>query len=269
MKIEADYTMANRIKGGDISYVREHMTVTGDSDVVFDFYMPWGNDLKFTALYLAALYDQGEIVKYLLEIQAQVDMPVMDEHGEKCTPIGVATGLTLDDVVELLVQYGANPDFGSVGCWSPLRVAALRNNLSLAKLCIEKGVSVNDPVAGTMKTPLHVAAENDSCDVIRFLLDQGVDVDVVDHRNATALHYAAAYGKACAVKLFCENGARHDIVDSDGSSALDISIQRRKPSFSYGASDYAEITRILYSFNALPHRAWYKKLFCKPWDYSE
>ncbi|EKX34067.1 hypothetical protein GUITHDRAFT_119737 [Guillardia theta CCMP2712] len=60
-------------------------------------------------------------------------------------------------------------------------------------------------------TALHSSAYRGSLPGIKFELDKGVDVDMVDERGLTALHFAAKEGHLDAVTELIKNGATTSI----------------------------------------------------------
>ncbi len=69
-------------------------------------------------------------------------------------------------------------------------------------------------------TPLHLAAQVGSVDILRLLLDVGAPVDVGDRDNSTALDVAAQCGQMDAVRLLVEAGADARHRDNNGMTAL-------------------------------------------------
>lgn len=87
----------------------------------------------------------------------------------------------------------------------------------MAILLIEKGADINIKyIQG--KTVLHFAK---TPELIKFYLENGLDVNKADDRKTTPLHQAIIcdYGFEC-VKVLLDNGATIDCVDSRGYTAL-------------------------------------------------
>ena len=58
------------------------------------------------------------------------------------------------------------------------------------------------------------------CDVVRFLLDQGGDVNTADNRNETSLHKAAQEGHLECFRVLISAGADLTAKLSDGRTSL-------------------------------------------------
>jgi ankyrin repeat protein len=86
------------------------------------------------------------------------------------------------------------------------------------------GANVN--ARGTSDVPLFVAAGEGNLDVVRYLLDEGADVNAGDNSGATALTEAAYYGHLDVAKELLLHGADINAVSDDGT-ALDIAVSRK------------------------------------------
>ena len=72
----------------------------------------------------------------------------------------------------------------------------------------------------TFKTPLHYAVEKGQLIVVRFLLDNGAQVNTTSHRQETPLHQATMYGHNAMAKLLLARGADVAAKDAYGRTAL-------------------------------------------------
>lgn len=59
------------------------------------------------------------------------------------------------------------------------------------------------------------AALNDRREIVDYLLDAGVDIDVRPYRNTTALHFAIEFHRFGMVRYLLDRGARMDIEDGN------------------------------------------------------
>jgi len=71
-----------------------------------------------------------------------------------------------------------------------LHHAALTGNVDLVKRLLDSGVNV-DAANEHGVTALHLASANAHCSVLHVLATRGADVDAVDNEGNTAMHYAA------------------------------------------------------------------------------
>jgi len=143
-------------------------------------------------------------------------------------------------MVELLLKRGADARDGGGGRASPLHVAAVRGNVSIAEVLLRHGADINAEDSDSQKqTPLTYAQSAGQTAMVRFLkskgasnvnlksaawratyygkaadlrrvLDQGLDVNVT-WPGGTLLHTAAGQGHVDIAGLLIDRGARLDI----------------------------------------------------------
>ncbi|HVW04980.1 MAG TPA: ankyrin repeat domain-containing protein [Vicinamibacterales bacterium] len=166
-----------------------------------------GTDGRTTFHRLAAA-SSPEIIALALDHGA--DLHVRDDDG--FTPLAAAIRADNRAVVDLLRSRGASDaevtDIdGFVG-------ACAGADLIRARQIVERDPSVLDRLgAGDYDILIRAAATNDA-NVVRTMLDAGVDPNGVGHSGATALHLAAWHGHAEIVHLLLAAGARRDIADT-------------------------------------------------------
>ena len=91
------------------------------------------------------------------------------------SPLHYATSQGHQNVVELLLNMGADSNLANKGGCTPLHLAAISNNEDIVKLLINKGANPN--VADMNgKTPIHFTEINGQKDVVKMLLDAGADM---------------------------------------------------------------------------------------------
>lgn len=105
---------------------------------------------------------------------------------------------------------------------SPLMLAAINNQLDLAKVLIQRGADVNKPGW----TPLHYAATRGHREMMRLLLENEAYIDSESANGTTPLMMAAYYSLPLAVKLLLEEGADPVLVNSANVSALDLALSK-------------------------------------------
>ncbi|KAK9473950.1 ankyrin repeat-containing domain protein [Dipodascopsis tothii] len=126
-------------------------------------------------LTIAVLLNDIDMVLLLLESDADINKPC----PKTGTCLHAAIGKTSrKDLIELLIQYGADvcaeiPYYGSV-----LNLAALCGRDDIVSLLISSGARVN-VVAGRYGTPLEAAAYCGSAEVVQTLLSQGADPNIL------------------------------------------------------------------------------------------
>jgi ankyrin repeat protein len=101
-----------------------------------------------------------------------------------------------------------------------LHHAASTGNFSLVHLLVQSGADV------LMECPdgtaLHSAASSreNSGETVRFLLDQGAEIDAPNYDGNTALYEATRVGNRQIIRILCDRGASLQSVNDEGSPAL-------------------------------------------------
>jgi ankyrin repeat protein len=77
------------------------------------------------------------------------------------------------------------------------------------------------------KTAMEYAAGQGQTQVVKQLLDAGIDVNRQYKNELTALMWAAGYDRADTVKLLLARGANASLKDNRGMTAMDIAAQTK------------------------------------------
>jgi len=89
--------------------------------------------------------------------------------------------------------------------WTPLHRAALCGQVEVVQRLLNKGADMNAQ-SHDRNTPLHIASIAGKLEVVRLLLDHGADVDILGENNLTPLWMAEKRGHDDIVKLLSERG---------------------------------------------------------------
>lgn len=211
-------------------------------------------DYGDTPLHIAALVDNDEIAKLLIEHGADLDVqngsfytPLM-RAGLKVTKVLVDNGADIDfvsrngqltalsialmwkekEVGEYLLKSGAKlPDKDSFHSNKNLINATKKGITKYLEICLEDGL---DPLyLGESKSNLfHFAAESHSTELLDKLLTLGVPFNRVNIYGWTPLHNAAYYGNKVTVEWFIKNGADINARTTDGNTPYNLAIVANK-----------------------------------------
>ncbi len=102
--------------------------------------------------------------------------------------------------------------------------ATLDGNLSRMRWLHLAGAKVD--ARSNLGNPLSLAAGEGKLDTVRYLLDEGANVNARELKGHTALAEAAYYGRVDVVKELLLHGADINAVSSEGT-ALDIAVARK------------------------------------------
>ncbi len=119
---------------------------------------------------------------------------------------------------------------------------AKTNTLDTIKSMLIHGVDLDQIHNG--QGFLHMAVENDKCveisvEVVKLLLDCGIDINLTNCNQRTALHIASVKGNHVLIKVLLDYGVNHNILDDKGFDAL------------YLASNYDKAKKVFNDFGIL------------------
>lgn len=119
-----------------------------------------------------------------------------------------------------------------------------RNLQLLEAIILSEGwnkVPINDIYGSSDRTMLHLAVQADVdgnfIDVIKFLIENGINVNAKDSYGNTVLHYLSAGNSGCTdaqyeiAKLILDNDGDLNILNSNNMSALRSTIKHAKDNY--------------------------------------
>jgi len=91
-----------------------------------------------------------------------------------------------------------------------LFAAAAKGDIEKIALCLKSGIDINStkyyPNIGMWDSALYSAIDNRQIKTVKFLLDNGVNVNAKDHKNRTALHRAVREQSIDIIELLLKSG---------------------------------------------------------------
>ncbi|KAL5121649.1 hypothetical protein ACEQ8H_000335 [Pleosporales sp. CAS-2024a] len=130
-----------------------------------------------TPLHWAASTGKKEFCEMLLQRQRAPRANINAVEVRQKTALHLAVTHDRDDIVDMLVQYGANVMAKSDGSWTPLHNACEHGNLKVVHRLLAAGADINAKLLTGM-TPLHIAAQNGHLQVVNFLLQKQPETKV-------------------------------------------------------------------------------------------
>ena len=178
-----------------------------------------------TALHYAATSGHVGTARLLLKAKADVNK-VSQFSG---TPLAVAVGEQQTEMVQLLLENGADYDLaGKETGWTPLHVAAFEGFFESAKLLVNRGANVNAKDSGG-QTPFMDAAHSPNLETAFFLIKHGADLEAAELDGTTCLMWAVMSGNDKLVSEVLKHGVNVNALDNEGQSALDFAIRDELP----------------------------------------
>ncbi|KAG0467759.1 hypothetical protein HPP92_017087 [Vanilla planifolia] len=177
-----------------------------------------------TLLHLAISHSRPDLVQILLEFGANLES--LNRSGRSPLETASAAGESL--IVELLLARGASKErFSARG---PIHHAAAGGQVELLRLLLKDGAAVNDKTADG-RTALHLATEERHRESVAMLLAAGARADVrTPVEGNTPLHVAAANGDEAMASLLIAKGCAglREARNSSGKTAYDIAVEERQ-----------------------------------------
>ncbi|KAJ6178877.1 hypothetical protein N7519_009338 [Penicillium mononematosum] len=225
---------------GTALYIASHL---GNPDIVLSI-LERGADINYnhkwhgTALYRACRSGHPKVVKILLENGANVNIIGNKGYGSALlaastlnhpdividllkkgadtdynnqkygTALQMASGRGWQNIVELLLAHGANPNTrGTQDGSSPIQVASFYGHQGAVEELLKHGADVNFPDQRG-NTALHAAARQDHREIVSMLLRCGADVTLKGELYGTALNAATEAGHTEIIEMLAKRGAK-------------------------------------------------------------
>ena len=158
-----------------------------------------------TTLMIAANAGSVEEVKLLLDAGLDVNA-TESEKGQNALMWAAAEGHP--DVVDLLIQKGANVNTATKSGFTALAFATMKNDSASVRFLVKAGADPNYALPDKDKTKmLLVAGAYESKEAAIALLDGGADPNVADRMGRTPLHIASQAGSLELVRKLVSKGA--------------------------------------------------------------
>ena len=186
-----------------------------------------------TALFMATLKEQNDVVQYLIEKGSKVN--VKNRYG--VSPLLLCAEGGNETLVKLLVSVGADVNMSPSGDLAvehilagqtPLYGSAKKGHYHICKFLLENGADVNAQTM-TGATPLYTAVEEGHFEICQLLIEYGADVNLcpkgdwareLNINQQSPLLLACIKNNTQISELLLENGADVNLVNERGSSPL-------------------------------------------------
>lgn len=181
------------------------------------------NDDSWTALQYAACWDRGKVIRLLIDAGANIEARTKDG----LSPLMTATRIGYLEATRILLDYGTNIQTRCSLGLSALHMAAAcpsDKQVEVMKLLLERGASIawtvtsRDNLDGRL--PIHYAASSGSQQGVKYLLDNGSDINAVDSWGCPPLQLAVREGRTDMAQYLIKLGANIHAIDKEGRNVL-------------------------------------------------
>eukprot|EP01041_Mallomonas_annulata_P002200 gene2200-4279_t len=174
-----------------------------------------------TALHFACVSGDLNVVKYLLDTGAQIDL----RNVGGMTPAHIACDRKHSALVLYLLRHGADASSRNKAGDTPLHYVCSRGMTDVLSQLIQLPALVKNYDLEVRSyqglTPLHSAVDNGHSDIVELLINTAVvQVNARDDENRTPLHYSALKGYLNIVELLWRRGGAVNATDDKGRTAF-------------------------------------------------
>ncbi|MDY0094758.1 MAG: ankyrin repeat domain-containing protein [Candidatus Vecturithrix sp.] len=183
-----DFPLEAAIRTGNLDVVRAFLEA--GIDVNFEYGEPDRPD-KETALLFAIAHNQPEICRFLIAQGAETNYVHVDVRDQESTLLEIAISHNHQEIFEILLPH-ADLSIGRGVSYEGRHIhrACRVGNPDMVRRLLDKGVDVNVRGGVDEFTPLDVAVAENHPDIVADLLERGSDVNAPDRRLNVPLHSA-------------------------------------------------------------------------------
>ncbi len=195
------------------------------------------NSNESTALHIASYCGHKNIVEYLIDNGANIN----SSNKNKITPLFIASYYGYFDIVQILVENGANMSQTNINGESPMFAAASSGKLSILQYLQKKNADFNQ-LNNNGENILFAAINSNQTEIAQYIIQnmQNPHLNKTNNNGSTALHLAIKLRNTEIVKLLIQNNANIDIANNIGETPLSLATK----------SNQFEISKMLIDSNA-------------------
>ncbi|XP_074106828.1 nuclear factor NF-kappa-B p105 subunit-like [Cotesia typhae] len=181
-----------------------------------------------TALHLAVVKQDLDLMKKLINSGADVNAVKKDIMSSyyKWSTLHLAIFSGNARIVEFLLKNNATIEQGSEEIYSSLRLAIRANNIEILQLLETFGAEVSVIKDGRYTTEFNLAVEEDNLQVIKFFLRKCTNINgLVDFLRKNLLHKAVKNYSDKVLKYLLNSGMDFNLVDKENCTPLNLAIK--------------------------------------------
>jgi ankyrin repeat protein len=191
----------------DTSFSREDDSFSKENDLSSK--LEYGSSFTWsktqTPLLWAITKGHKSLAEHLLRTE-NCDIEQKNAYGQ--TPLILAVANEYADLVQLLLEQGANVEAEATSKGTALSVAVRHGNEAIVRLLLDQYARIETRVKSN-KIPFLCALDADHANIIRLLLERGAGLNAIifSHTHHSALSWSAANGYEDIVQLLLDKGA--------------------------------------------------------------
>jgi len=175
---------------------------------------------------LAVVLTQGGAtsseLKKIVPLLLNVEVPVNQKDHQGTSPIHIALQQGASDLVEKMLRQGAPLEIQSEHTALAFLEAIRQNKMSTVRYLIEHQIPLEGPLY-LDNLPLGQAASGGHLEILKYILDQGANINAQDVSGHTALHQSCILGcKKRVLQYLLQTGADPQLKSERGHTVLDL-----------------------------------------------
>ncbi len=107
-----------------------------------------------------------------------------------------------------------------------LHIASQNCNLEVVKFSVKNLLDIDTRIPEL--TALHYASGGGCLKIVKFLINEGINVNIINTYGSTALHSASYQGDLEIIKFLLQKGANPTIRNEDGKNPRDVAVLRSR-----------------------------------------
>ncbi|KAL8893724.1 MAG: hypothetical protein Q9192_004985 [Flavoplaca navasiana] len=174
----------------------------------------FGSERGLSAPAIVRAAQAGSVVEVEMLLSQGADIEAIHrQSGRNALAVGSHCGN--ENVVQLLLQHGADVNTRDASSLCPLHLAAMRGHYGVIEQLLQEHAKV-DELGPNDETPLRIASDKGYTEVVDLLIRARAKVNTRDKKAmSTPLHKAAGNGDEAMVDLLIKHGAHTEAKDAE------------------------------------------------------
>lgn len=144
-------------------------------------------------------------------------------HHKNPAPLHIAVSKCRPEIIELLLQHGADVNAEMEGEYTALVIAAAFKRQDVAAMLVNAGADVNSR-SRNGRTPLYFAVKYKQLEMVQLLLANSADAETCTEQGVTPLHVAVEHKLQDVAELLLKNGANVNARTKTGITPLHCAV---------------------------------------------
>ena len=133
------------------------------------------DDFGWSALHLAVYFKNLNIVKLLVTNKADVNSKITTKSGLNNTPLHIAAKKGCCEILEYLIEMGADFNQFNKFFYAPIHTACVMGNVKMVDFLLKKGCDINMLGGFAKDGLLNLAVDGNNIQMVELLLEHGID----------------------------------------------------------------------------------------------